>query len=130
MLFVDFAEFTTNTEAVVRQTLEFVGADPNKMRFRLLPAGMQGERRGRRMHPSVERKLRQHFAEPNQRLYAMLGRDFMWERQGPAGSKPASVADGQSKFEQPEGKDEHGGGRQMIDVSAAAGRAPAVAAMV
>jgi hypothetical protein len=30
------------------------------------------------MHPSVKRKLAAYFAEPNLRLYALLGRDFRW----------------------------------------------------
>lgn len=30
------------------------------------------------MHPSVKRKLAGYFAEPNERLYALLGRDFGW----------------------------------------------------
>ena len=40
-MFVDFAEFTTNTEAVVRQVLEFAGADPRLFKFSTLPPGMQ-----------------------------------------------------------------------------------------
>lgn len=30
------------------------------------------------MHPTVHRKLAAFFAEPNRRLYALLGRDFKW----------------------------------------------------
>lgn len=129
MLFVDFAEFTTNTEAVVRKTLEFVGADPAKLAFKPLPPGMQGKRRGRRMHPSVERKLRQQFLEPNRRLYALLGRDFQWEAQGSAIAKAASVVPRQGEGDWLESKS---GGKLVLDVTAtAAGRgAPAVAAMV
>ena len=126
MMFIDFNEFCTNTHDVVRQVVEFVGADPALLKFKTLPPGMQvggrwgsrgvgwggeggggggvrlwegsllsvqplfkgcvlfsspflqGERRGRRMHPSCKRKLMQHFAEPNLRLYALLGRDFKW----------------------------------------------------
>ncbi len=39
---------------------------------------LQGERRGRRMHPSVKRKLQQYYMESNCRLYSLLGRDFHW----------------------------------------------------
>ena len=41
MMFIDFAEFTSNTEGVVRQVLQFVGADPTLMLFKALPPGMQ-----------------------------------------------------------------------------------------
>lgn len=34
------------------------------------------------MHPSVKAKLARHFAPHNARLYALLGRDFGWERAG------------------------------------------------
>lgn len=123
-MFISFTEFCSNTEGVVRQACQFVGADPSLLHFRSLPPGMQvrpghcvgaqagccvrhrkklllqshvsgtgccrdhgcahaapgmqGERKGRRMHPSCKRKLAQYFAEPNQRLYAMLGVDFSW----------------------------------------------------
>ncbi|KAL4457893.1 hypothetical protein ABPG75_012758 [Micractinium tetrahymenae] len=77
-MFISFTEFCSNTEEVVRKACEFVGADPSLLHFCTLPPGMQGERKGRRMHPSCKRKLAQYFAEPNQRLYAMLGVDFNW----------------------------------------------------
>ena len=41
MMFIDFNEFTTNTPAVVRQVLEFVGADPALLKFKNLPPSMQ-----------------------------------------------------------------------------------------
>ena len=40
-MFIDFNEFTTNTPAVVRQVLEFVGADPALLKFKNLPPSMQ-----------------------------------------------------------------------------------------
>jgi hypothetical protein len=41
MMFIDFNEFTTNTSAVVRQVLEFVGADPALLKCKTLPPSMQ-----------------------------------------------------------------------------------------
>lgn len=59
---------------------------------RLLPPSLcQGERRGRRMHPSVKRKLAAYFAEPNLRLFALLGRSFPW-------TDPLSQAAGPSAY--------------------------------
>lgn len=78
MLFVDYAEFCTRTEHVVRQVAQFVGADPALVRLHVLPPSLVSERRGRRMHPSVRAKLLRHFEPSNQRLYALLGRDFRW----------------------------------------------------
>jgi len=78
IMFVDFKEFITNTESVVKQVVEFIGADPGMYKYKELPAGMAGERKGRRMHPAVRCKLVEYFREYNLRLYAMLGRDFGW----------------------------------------------------
>ena len=41
IMFIEFSEFTSNTHAVVQRALEFVGADPQKLRFKELPPGMQ-----------------------------------------------------------------------------------------
>ncbi len=41
MMFVDFNEFTSNTEAVVRDVIKFVGADPRRYQHRILPPGMK-----------------------------------------------------------------------------------------
>lgn len=78
IMFVDFKEFVNNTESVVKQVVEFIGADPGLYKYKELPAGMAGERKGRRMHPAVRCKLVDYFREYNLRLYAMLGRDFEW----------------------------------------------------
>ncbi|PRW56323.1 sulfotransferase [Chlorella sorokiniana] len=79
IMFVEFREFCTHPERATKQVLEFVGADPQLLNFRTLPPGMAGERKGRRMHPSVHRKLVRYFQEPNLRLYSLLGRSFGWE---------------------------------------------------
>lgn len=147
MMFIEFTEFTSNTPEVLRQVLEFVGAKP--MTLRTLPPGMQGERKGRKLHPSCKRKLRHYFGEHNLRLYALLGRDFRWadpESVGhtsasggssymggsPAasisgsaymgGSPAASVAG--SSVEQEEAK------RHTLHIAAAATEPPAVATIV
>ncbi|GAB4823377.1 hypothetical protein N2152v2_010423 [Parachlorella kessleri] len=95
IMFIDFQEFTLNTEAVLQQVFQFVGADGALYKHKDLPPGMQGERRGRRMHPSVKRKLQQYYQESNYRLYALLGRDFNWcdpeSRAAAAAAGPAAV---------------------------------------
>lgn len=78
IMFVDFKEFITNTESVVKQVVEFVGADAGLYTYKELPAGMAGEKKGRRIHPAVRCKLADYFREHNLRLYALLGRDFGW----------------------------------------------------
>ena len=40
-MFIDFQEFTLNTEAVLQQVFQFVGADPARYKHRDLPPGMQ-----------------------------------------------------------------------------------------
>jgi hypothetical protein len=57
-----------------RQVLEFLGAPAHELRsypriFVREYAGMDRETRGR---------LREHYAEPNRRLYELLGRDLGW----------------------------------------------------
>lgn len=41
MMFIDFQDFTQNTESVVRQVCSFVGADPVLYHFKPPPAGMK-----------------------------------------------------------------------------------------
>ena len=53
-----------------------MGANPDKLpTFKPLPV-VSGDRRGRRMHPSVRRKLQHYFATHNQQLFALLGREY------------------------------------------------------
>lgn len=40
-MFIDFQEFTVNTQAVLEQVFRFVGADPALYSFKELPPGMQ-----------------------------------------------------------------------------------------
>jgi hypothetical protein len=46
------------------------------------------------MHPSVKRKLAAYFAEPNLRLYALLGRDFRWASSSGSSSKSSYMGAG------------------------------------
>lgn len=89
IMFIDFKEFVTNTEAVVNQVLNFIGVDTSLYTYKELPAGMgkEGDRRGRRMHPSVKRKLAEYFRDYNYKLYSMLGRDFGWCEEDVEGGK-------------------------------------------
>ncbi|KAI3436813.1 hypothetical protein D9Q98_006223 [Chlorella vulgaris] len=137
MMFIDFADFTSNTEGVVREVLQFVGADPSLMPFKALPPGMQGERRGRQMHPSCKRKLQQHFAEPNQRLYALLGRDFGWgsdvvrSAYVTAGGTAALALPGSQKAKDEAAGHQQQGGKEVSIAAVAGGtRAVPLAAMV
>ena len=41
MMFIDFTEFTKNTEGVVREVCRFVGADPSLYKHSPLPPGMK-----------------------------------------------------------------------------------------
>ena len=159
MMFIDFHEFTSNPEAVVRRVLKFVGVpdrelEPRFYQFRPLPVGMQasaasccgggavgtgwerrpaagaratpagpaltpaparlrvqGERRGRRMHPSVKRKLQQYYAQANLRLYSLLGTDFSWADPEAHAHQPGSSS---------ESTDGGLGGKQLGSISLAA----------
>lgn len=41
MMFIDFNEFTKNTEDVVREVCRFVGVDPSLYKHSALPPGMK-----------------------------------------------------------------------------------------
>jgi hypothetical protein len=57
------------------RVLEFVGAPPH----RLESYPRVFERQYEPMKPETRQRLAQEFAEPNRRLYALLGRDLGWE---------------------------------------------------
>ena len=97
-MFIEYAEFMQQPEAAVREVLRFVGADPALARPLPAPAAPpQGdEGHGRRMHPAVRRKLLNYYAGPNQRLFALLGRDFTWGEGGPAADEEEGGAGGAS----------------------------------
>lgn len=75
--FIEFREFNAHPQQSVENVMEFVGVDPKKYTFK--PVEMwSGERRGRRMHPAVKRKLYHYYALPNQRLFAIVGKAYSW----------------------------------------------------
>lgn len=75
--FVEFGEFNSQPQKSVESVMEFIGVDPSKFEFK--PVSMwSGERRGRRMHPAVKRKLQHFFALPNQKLFAIIGKAYSW----------------------------------------------------
>ena len=76
-MIVEFGDLCSRPEEAVNYVLKFVGADPAKFTFKPLTL-TSGDRRGRRMHPAVRRKLEHYFAVPNQQLFAMVGREFAW----------------------------------------------------
>lgn len=78
ILFMEFREFTAQPQRSAESVMEFVGVDPAKYKFKPVPM-WSGERRGRRMHPAVKKKLRQYFAIPNQKLYAIVGKAYPWD---------------------------------------------------
>ncbi|KAL0055855.1 hypothetical protein WJX82_005104 [Trebouxia sp. C0006] len=78
MMFIDFNEFTKNTEGVVKEVCSFVGADPALYKHKEFSPGMQTEYQGRRMHPSVKQHLRTYFKQSNNMLYTMVHRNFHW----------------------------------------------------
>jgi hypothetical protein len=63
---------------VVREVLQFVGAQPELLRWRAQEARMASDYQGRVMHPSMRRRLAQRFAASSRRLCGMLGRGFSW----------------------------------------------------
>lgn len=75
--FVDFEELNKNPEKTVKGVLQFIGADITHPKYKFSPLPVsKGERRGRRMHPAVRRKLQHYFAIPNQKLFAIVGKEF------------------------------------------------------
>jgi hypothetical protein len=65
-----------DTDAVYARTLEFLGLPPQ----RLSHYPPQNTRRYPPMSPTTRGRLVEYFTEPNERLYAFLGRDLGWER--------------------------------------------------
>ncbi|KAG2433221.1 hypothetical protein HXX76_008291 [Chlamydomonas incerta] len=71
-LFVEFKQFTSNPEAVVRQVLQHVGMDPARYSHKPLPPAMKNNYGARAMHPAVKAALGRLYAAPNRRLAALL----------------------------------------------------------
>lgn len=69
-------DLSTDTEAVYTRTLQFLGLPLQ----RLSQYPRQNVRRYPPMRPETRRRLVEYFSEPNERLYAFLGRDLGWDR--------------------------------------------------
>lgn len=75
MLVIRSEDFFDDPGSTVAEALRFLGLTPwQSQQFRRFNAG--GEYGG--MDPAVRTRLREFFAPHNQRLYALLGRDFGW----------------------------------------------------
>jgi hypothetical protein len=57
VLFVNFPDFVANTEAVVREVLQFVGADTSRYSFKPLPPGMKVGPLGALLQPPARLQL-------------------------------------------------------------------------
>jgi hypothetical protein len=69
-------DLSTDTDAVYVRALEFLGLPLR----RLSHYPRQNVRAKPPMRPETRRRLVEYFAEPNERLYAYLGRDLGWDR--------------------------------------------------
>lgn len=69
-------DLSTDTDAVYVRALEFLGLPVR----RLSQYPRQNVRRYPPMRPETRRRLVEYFSEPNERLYAYLGRDLGWDR--------------------------------------------------
>jgi hypothetical protein len=128
ILFVEYADLMRRPREVTASVLEFIGADPSLLRFAPGGSGVAAQRnegRGRRMHPSVTRKLRAHYTASNLRLGLMIGKDLasLWGREG--GEEAASKESGGAVEGKAGGGAQHYGAqdrqlvRRVVSVTAA-----------
>jgi hypothetical protein len=76
MLVIKSEDFFDDPARIVAEVFEFVGLPPSTShRFQRFNAGDYPD-----MDPAVRRRLVDYFAPHNERLYALLGRDFGWQR--------------------------------------------------
>lgn len=76
LLIIRSEDFFDEPEAVFREVLGFLNLRPWQPRaLHRFNSAEYGQ-----MDPDVRRRLAQYFAPHNQRLYALLGRDFEWSR--------------------------------------------------
>jgi len=78
ILVIDFDAIKKDEEAVVRQVLEFIGADASLWKWKSLCPGMKTNYGGRRMHPTVVNYLKRYYEPFNRQLFQLLGRNFDW----------------------------------------------------
>ena len=69
-------DLSNDTEAVYMRVLQFLGLPVQ----RLSRYPRHNSRRYPPMRPETRRRLVEYFTEPNERLYAFLGRDLGWDR--------------------------------------------------
>jgi hypothetical protein len=74
LLILPSEELLAEPERAHAQVLEFLGAPPH----RLAAYPRVFERQYEGMEPETRAELAEHFAEPNRRLYELLGRDLGW----------------------------------------------------
>jgi hypothetical protein len=75
LLVVASEELAADPGAVYARVLEFLAAAPHD----LAAYPRVYEQTYSEMHPDTRRRLVAYFAEPNRRLYELLGRDFGWQ---------------------------------------------------
>ncbi len=75
LLIVPSEDLGSDAGATYGRVLEFLGAPPH----RLDSYPRVFERQYEPMRPETRRRLAEDFAEPNRRLYALLGRNLGWE---------------------------------------------------
>jgi len=118
-MFVENGELSSHPGETLSSVLKFIGADPQKCPITPQHATrVTGERKGRRMHPSVRRKLQHYFAAANQRLFSIMGKEYTWGEWAPAVA--ADVEEGGIPVI-PIIHAKHGGQRRAIE---AAGKVP------
>jgi hypothetical protein len=84
-MFVEFGELNSHPEETLSSVFKFVGADPLKCPYTPQQANLAtGDRKGRRMHPSVRRKLQHYFSAANQMMFSIMGKEYMWGEWAPA----------------------------------------------
>lgn len=76
ILVLNSEEFFRDTGRTLRRVLEFVGVDPTFTASELGPQNVASNRAD--VGADVYEQLNEYFAEPNQRLYRLIGRTYDW----------------------------------------------------
>ena len=75
LLVVASEELAADPRGSYARVLSFLGAPPHELEsYPRVYEQQYGE-----MRPDTRRRLAEYFAEPNRRLYELLGRDFGWQ---------------------------------------------------
>jgi Sulfotransferase domain len=75
LLVLRFEDFVAKPAKIYRETLDFLGL----RQWRPRNFGRRNPGSYAPIAPATRRRLEEHFAEPNERLARLLGRDFGWE---------------------------------------------------